>query len=319
MGIYSLRAPYIRWGANLANAWYFGAPLDNVAAYSDPREGSSWVQGASGAEDAWIVGTDYVLEGDARWIPGVDALVGTNGRSTGWDSGTTPGVREALEWLREKNSLSFHNDGRNLLRLTGLDAASVEGLNGDGGWQQNNDAGLTAITSAYDAGENAWKITATNPTGGVLRARLHQYFPAIAAEQFAGSIDYKISGANVEAQIGAITTDASKVQLNTPFDVGGGTSTSWTRLASPLGTAAASDTALVRFAMRLQLAAGATGTAWFKNAMVRRGTADSTYVASNWLLMTLVEPMRGAPSLESNGDRRLRIVLRENYSRIAGY
>ncbi len=98
-----MRTPKITWGTSFANTLGFLGPLDNAVAYGEPREGSEFLQATSGAEDAWIVGTDQVLEGDVRWIPGV-----TSGSVTGWDGST--GWSAALAWLRAKNAARFYPD-----------------------------------------------------------------------------------------------------------------------------------------------------------------------------------------------------------------
>ena len=73
-----------------------GDPLNQVNSFSEPRVGSRFVQASSGAEDGWIVGQDYLLEGTVRWIPfsptvdprptsgwaGAGELAGVN---NGWD------------------------------------------------------------------------------------------------------------------------------------------------------------------------------------------------------------------------------------------
>lgn len=43
--------------------------LDQPVVWEEPREGSAWVQGASGVEDAWIQGTDYRLSAVVGWVP----------------------------------------------------------------------------------------------------------------------------------------------------------------------------------------------------------------------------------------------------------
>jgi hypothetical protein len=55
------------------------------------------------ANRAWIVGTDYVLELEWRWIPTTDTAT-----QTGWD-GTT-GIRAFLEWARQKNAFRWIPD-----------------------------------------------------------------------------------------------------------------------------------------------------------------------------------------------------------------
>ena len=97
--------PKITWGASFANTLNFGYPLDNFASYSKPRQGSEWVQATSGAEDAWVVGRDYYLQGLARWIPTTDS---TGPTATGWDGST--GFRAFLEWAQDKNAFRWFPD-----------------------------------------------------------------------------------------------------------------------------------------------------------------------------------------------------------------
>lgn len=95
----------IGWGTGHANLWELGYPLDNVTAWSEPREGSDFAKVSSGEEDSWITGWDYYLEGDARWI---EAAATTDPVANGWDAAT--GADAALQWLRAKNVGRFYPD-----------------------------------------------------------------------------------------------------------------------------------------------------------------------------------------------------------------
>ncbi len=99
------KIPQITWGTSFTNTLNIGYPLDNWTAYSRPREGSQWSMGVSGLEDSWILGTDYILEGDIRWIPTNDTV---SPSATGWDGAT--GWRSFLEYAREKNIIRFYPD-----------------------------------------------------------------------------------------------------------------------------------------------------------------------------------------------------------------
>lgn len=99
------KLPKILWGAGFANTLWLGYPLDNISAGDEPRAGSSFDQAPSGVEDAWIVGTDYVLSADVRYIPQADTAVPV---ATGWDGVT--GFREFLRWARDKNQFRFYPD-----------------------------------------------------------------------------------------------------------------------------------------------------------------------------------------------------------------
>lgn len=97
--------PKIVWGDAYDKTCTFGYPLDEAIADAGVREGSAFVQGASGVEDAWILGDDQTLEATARWIPR-DAT--TAPVATGWDDAN--GVRDMLSWARKKNVLRFYPD-----------------------------------------------------------------------------------------------------------------------------------------------------------------------------------------------------------------
>lgn len=105
--------PKITWGAAFANTLNVGYWLDNVKAGDTPRAGSVQDQAPSGVEDAWTVGTDYVLECELRWIPQVDTA---SPLATGWDGAT--GVRAFLQWARDKNQLRFFPDASSGTFLT---------------------------------------------------------------------------------------------------------------------------------------------------------------------------------------------------------
>jgi hypothetical protein len=97
--------PKITWNTGFGSTFTFAYTLDNWSSYSKPRDGSEWAQSTSGIEDAWIVGKDYYLEGDIRWIPSTDT---TSPVATGWDGST--GVRAFLEWAWDKNGFNFYPD-----------------------------------------------------------------------------------------------------------------------------------------------------------------------------------------------------------------
>lgn len=95
--------PKITWGTSYGSTLLFAWPLDNVVAYSEPRKGAAYAVAASGARDAWLPGTDYVLAGDVRWIP-----KGSGTNPHGWDGST--GWRAFLEWARAMNAFRFYPD-----------------------------------------------------------------------------------------------------------------------------------------------------------------------------------------------------------------
>lgn len=102
---YYNKRPKITWGTSFANTLSIGYPVDNWSSWSEPRQGSVWVQSMSGDEDSWIIGTDYYLQVDVRWIPTANT---TSPVATGWD-GTT-GFRAFLEWAKAKNVFRWYPD-----------------------------------------------------------------------------------------------------------------------------------------------------------------------------------------------------------------
>lgn len=97
------KVPSILWGAAFVNTLLFEYPLDSVVTYSMSRDGGETLQGRSGIEEAWVVGYDQMLAGDARWLRGV-----ASGGITGWDGAT--GWRAFLEWAWAKNVFRFCPD-----------------------------------------------------------------------------------------------------------------------------------------------------------------------------------------------------------------
>lgn len=105
MAEYYGRLYKIAWGATFANTLNGGYPLDNVRVGPQPREGSEWNEAPSGERDAWYLGTNYYLEGDVGWVPGVDT---TDPVATGWDGAT--GWQEFLIWAWKLNTFRFYPD-----------------------------------------------------------------------------------------------------------------------------------------------------------------------------------------------------------------
>lgn len=63
------KAPLFKHQASFASTLNIGYPLDNVVCYPVERDGTEAAQAPGGTEDAWYVGTDYVMECDVRWVP----------------------------------------------------------------------------------------------------------------------------------------------------------------------------------------------------------------------------------------------------------
>lgn len=97
--------PRITWGAAFVNTLEVGYPLDSALSYADPRPEQEVSRVASGTEDAWVIGDDYILEGDARWIPAANGTTPAGDTITGWDGST--GWRAFLAWARQANQFRF--------------------------------------------------------------------------------------------------------------------------------------------------------------------------------------------------------------------
>jgi hypothetical protein len=119
---YRTKVPKILWGAAFANTLAIGYWLDNTAAGDEPRPGSEVVQAPSGIEEAWTIGTDFLLTGEVRYIPPTDTATPV---ATGWDGAT--GFRAFLAWARDKNVIRFYPDAT---AGTSIDCYLVEPMTG---------------------------------------------------------------------------------------------------------------------------------------------------------------------------------------------
>lgn len=116
--------------------------LDNAVAWEEPREGSSWAQGGSGAEDAWIQGTDYRLSATVQWIPKVDR--DTPASVSGWGLplervGVNCGVSSFLRVGRNKESLTYYSSRMSLDSYYATTCMLVDPMRGAPTLQPNGD------------------------------------------------------------------------------------------------------------------------------------------------------------------------------------
>lgn len=102
--------PKIEWGASNGNTLIFPGPPDVPRDYSEPDEGSERERITSGAMDAWITATLYVVELEVRHIPLTDSDV-FGFTATGWQGST--GWRAFLEsaWDAEDFLIYPDKDG----------------------------------------------------------------------------------------------------------------------------------------------------------------------------------------------------------------
>lgn len=89
----------IKWGAALVNTLTFEFPLFTVVTDREPRDGSEWAASPGGTRDAWIVGRDYVMECEARWIRDSSGSFTAISGAASW--------QDFLDWCRGANSFRF--------------------------------------------------------------------------------------------------------------------------------------------------------------------------------------------------------------------
>lgn len=321
---YRLTPPMIRWGSVHQYAAYFGFPVDNVTSWSDPRQGSEFDQAPSGVEDSWLVGFDQVLAGELRWIPGSDTLFYP--RCTGWDyNANTPGIRQFLEWAKQKNQFTWIGDGRNCLLYPTLTSATIDysvSSSGKAGWTSGTVGSVTGGSVSFDSGNGAWKVTGTASATGTNYVTLTQYFPAITGEAFYLSVDYKTSGLVTGAN-GAIYLDhldTNYVYQNTVASLTNLTATGWTRVTTGLSTAFGAGATYGSVSLRLLLPTNAgTGSIWFRNAMVRRDSSDTTFIDNSYVQECYWVDPQAAPGWESDGQRKLAMKIRQSALDFSGY
>lgn len=306
--------PRIRWGATWGNDLVVPWPLDDAIAYGAPREGSDWVIAPSGASDAWIVGTDYYLEGDLRWLPGEPRA---DRPASGWDYHATPGDARGVEgwlaWARQQNTLRYYPDGRNLLDSPRMSADSdANGVVTDFTAQQSG--GMT-VAYALDSTDGAQLVTVSAAGAAANRAGVVQDYPApLIGELFSAAAEIRLAsltnGMTGELALEALTSGGAVLAS---VVLGGLTQTSFGRVAAN-GLVVPSSAASVRVAVRLVAAsASSTGELRVRNASLeRRSTASAAYVDNpGYRACTLAEPRTDPPALETASLlRRMRIRLR---------
>lgn len=120
--------------------------MDSVTHWEEPREGSSWAQGGSGAEDAWIQGTDYLLSGTVQWVPQQDRS--NPAGVSGWGNplervGVNCGVSAMLRAGRNKEALTFYTDRSDISSYLATTCYLMDPLRGAPAVQPNGDRSFT--------------------------------------------------------------------------------------------------------------------------------------------------------------------------------
>src|SRR6266581_4414488 len=105
------RVSAIYWGTNGENVVQLGYPLRDVVGDRLPRDGSQWVQGMSGVEDAWITGYDSVLSLLMQFVPVTPHFYGAQAPNALQSALSGAGsVQGFLDWARQKQTFSFVPD-----------------------------------------------------------------------------------------------------------------------------------------------------------------------------------------------------------------
>lgn len=108
------RVPRIDWGAGFTGSIEFGYVPDFAKGFEENREGSVTTQFVSGEEDAWIVGTDQILDLVVRWVPATSGSLSTLGLPlSSWDgtgAAADNGWRAFLNSARRAEQFRFFPD-----------------------------------------------------------------------------------------------------------------------------------------------------------------------------------------------------------------
>lgn len=298
----------ITWGPSFGNTLWIPY-ADNAVSYTEPGEDWEWLRAPSGFRDAWVGGEDGMLALDHRWIPTVNT---SDPLATGWDGAA--GVRAFLSWARGMNPYRVYPDARNLHARSAL----ATDTNGDGvadGYTIWANAG-----SAFAIEGGAQRVTLASSIGGNLAG----LYPSSDAElspvapgcPYFTSIEVKLAptaAVGVRVYVEYLTTGFALVPGSGTYHTVAVNPTlpDFTRLGLQLPTVPASA-ARVRLRWNIYDAAGgaANGShAWFRRIQLEQGSAFTSYVDSESFVSSyLVQPLKGEPSLESDGTRRLRLV-----------
>ena len=286
-----------------------GLPLDNVTSYPEPREGSVFSMAPSGIEDAWYLGDDQFLEGDWRFIPTVDSLFPYP--ATGWDSG----VRQWLSFARQKQTFRFYPDSRNLVsNPTMTTDTNSDGLADD--WYTLGGPGMGIQTS-----EGAQRLDINNPYSSDSFYTLNQGVYGIqATEVITLSVETRFTltnGGQTYCDLQTFDGNGTNIgELAMYANVG---QTTYTRIA--ITCMVPTNTVRVGVMFGVRAHAGTTGQAYFRNAMLERAASPSpVFIDSPYNVCYLNAPMNGAPTIENDGTRTLKLRLRDaNQQPFTGY
>lgn len=302
----------LTWGDAYDKHLDLGYPLDSVAAWPEPRQGSEFAQASSGIEDAWITGEDEYLQGLVRWIRPAHALTGELRRHSGWNG--ADGWTAALKWLRRKKKGRWYPDFRNMLVSPRMNAdADANGVVND--WLNASFiTGGGSATLTFDAAEAAQKIELSgNLDAGCHGSVRQDVFGVMPGERLTLSFEIKTSSRNNWfPQLLVEYYNAGSVYIGGEVLNPAGTDGAYVRGAMTFTTPA--STAWVRgyYLSRVNTTGATSGQAWVRLAMLERAPAASVSFTDQpgYHEVYLVEPMSGPPDDENDLTKRLQLKLR---------
>ena len=89
----------IKWGPASSNTITFEHPIFDVVTDRPSREGSEWAVSPGGTRDAWIVGKDYTMACEIRFLRDASTTYTKVSGAAGW--------QDFLDYARAQNSFTF--------------------------------------------------------------------------------------------------------------------------------------------------------------------------------------------------------------------
>lgn len=315
MSYYRNAPPRIIWGDDYDRQLTIAYPLDSVISRGDVRDASETKTTTEGDEDAWLTGTDEVLEGDVRWIPQTGSVAPS---ATGYDDGW----REFLRWSRRKNVIRFYPDGRNQLDSPAMNVDS----DGDGvvdDWPASGIPVGVTCSFAFESGSQTIHVTTNTNTGSAFVNIGQNQMLIPGAVSMSLSADMKGDAVTNSAfgytQMGWRKADGSALSYSTSEGIRD-TSGSIVRLG--ISAAIPSGAISVSIFNSVSIGAGGTGQWWWSNVLLEYTPVTSSGFIDNpgYTECYLEDPMVGTPAIEPDGTRKMHMVLRsKDDSAFTGY
>jgi hypothetical protein len=196
------------------------------------------------------------------------------------------------------NTLYYHP--KNLLRYSNMTLNPV--LEVAQGWVgSTSGAGLLATT--YTQEDTAQKMTIGGSTAAANLYLSQVLYGVAGGDVVSLSVDYRISGASIAAGFVWQWRDANGNQLGANGTNYTGTATGYTRYAVANVTAPAGATSLKVYLTLRTTTSGGSGSVWFRNPQVEKGSVNSAYV--NTFSSLLIEPNGDLIEALQDHDRAL--------------